>query len=226
MKEKEINFGYVPSALDGSEIILGESSFMSLPLPKEYTYLDFMTPILDQGSDSTCVPHAISAVYDYYYSMNGMYDISSGKFVSKRIAIDQIYNARTNPGNGMSYKEALEFCKHKGVLTADEFKKKTPGAHATKIMEYGKITKLEVLKKSLIINGPALIATYVRSMENDFWNGSGFYGGHATCLIGYSDIKKAFLLRNSWGKGFGMKGYVWFPYNDYDEILEAWAVIA
>lgn len=227
MKEENVvNFGYVPSELDGTELILGESSFMSLPLPKEYSYINYMTPVLDQGTSSTCVPHAISAVYDYYYSMNGFYDNNTGKFQSKRIAIQQIYNAKTNQGEGMSYKEALEFCKNKGVLTDNEYKKKIPGAHPTKIMNYGKILKLEIIKKSLLINGPVLIATYVRSMNNDFWNGTKFYGGHATCLIGYSDMKNAFLLRNSWGTDFGMNGYVWFPYKDFDEILEAWSVIA
>lgn len=228
MKENNImNFGYVPSVLDGTEIILGEGSFVSLPMPKEYSYIDYMSPVMDQGSSSTCVPHAISAVYDYYNAMNGIYDPATGKFISKHIAIQQIYNAKTTPGDGMSYKEALEFCKHRGVLTDIEYKKKIPGACPTKIMNYGKILKLDVVKKSLLINGPVLIATYVRSMTNEkFWEGRDFYGGHATCLIGYSDMKKAFLLRNSWGKSFGTHGYVWFPYSDFDQILEAWAIIA
>ena len=228
MREKNTkNFGYVPSVLDGTEIILGEGSFASLPMPKEYSYIDYMSPVLDQGSTSTCVPHAISAVYDYYNAMNGICDPASGKFISKHIAIQQIYNAKTNKGDGMSYKEALEFCKNKGVLTENEYRKKTPGALPTKIMNYGKIVKMDAIKKSLLINGPVLIATYVRNMNNaNFWEGNDFYGGHATCLVGYSDIEKAFLLRNSWGKNFGIGGYTWFPYDDYDQILEAWAIIA
>lgn len=226
-EENTINFGYVPSKLDGTEIILGESSFMNLPLPKEYTYAKYMTPILDQGSSSTCVPHSISAVYDYYNAMNGFYDPQFGNFLSKQISIQQIYNARTNNGEGMSYKEALEFCKNRGVLTADEYKRHSISAVPTRIMNYGKILKFDFIKKSLFMNGPVLIATYVRNMESDkFWKGNDFYGGHATCFIGYSDIKKAFLLRNSWGKSFGINGYTWFPYDDFDEILEAWAVIA
>lgn len=230
MKNKDNNvrtFGYLPSELDGTEIILGASSFGTLPLPKEYSYVDYMSPVLNQGNESTCVPHAISAVYDYYNAMAGMSDPKTGKFLSKKIAIQQIYNARTNTGNGMSFKEGLEFCKRKGVLTETEYKRHIPGASPTKIMNYGRILKLDIMKKSLLINGPVLIATYVRSMDRpDFWNGDEFFGGHATCFVGYSDIEKAFLLRNSWGKGFGIGGYVWFPYDDFEEILEAWAVIA
>lgn len=37
-------------------------------------------------------------------------------------------------------------------------------------------------------------------------------GGHAVALVGYDDSKQAFLVRNSWGEGWGQKGYFWMPY--------------
>lgn len=50
-------------------------------------------------------------------------------------------------------------------------------------------------------------------------------GGHAIVAVGYDDAKKirnrgggaketvgAFLIRNSWGEGWGEKGYGWLPY--------------
>jgi C1A family cysteine protease len=50
-------------------------------------------------------------------------------------------------------------------------------------------------------------------------------GGHAIAAVGYDDAKKirnaapgaketvgAFLIRNSWGTGWGQKGYGWLPY--------------
>lgn len=40
-----------------------------------------------------------------------------------------------------------------------------------------------------------------------------FLGGHAIMGVGYDDQKKAFLCRNSWGKGWGLKGYFWLPYD-------------
>lgn len=43
-------------------------------------------------------------------------------------------------------------------------------------------------------------------------------GGHAVLVVGYDDnfiingVKGAFLMRNSWGKNWGLGGYFWMPY--------------
>jgi len=43
-------------------------------------------------------------------------------------------------------------------------------------------------------------------------------GGHAVLAVGYDDALEigkcvgAFLIRNSWGEGWGEKGYGWLPY--------------
>jgi len=42
-------------------------------------------------------------------------------------------------------------------------------------------------------------------------------GGHAVLAVGYRDRERRFLVRNSWGPGFGMDGYFSIP---YDYLLE------
>ena len=37
-------------------------------------------------------------------------------------------------------------------------------------------------------------------------------GGHAVCAVGYDDAQQRFIVRNSWGPGWGMKGYFTMPY--------------
>jgi hypothetical protein len=37
-------------------------------------------------------------------------------------------------------------------------------------------------------------------------------GMHAQVIVGYERRDRLFLLRNSWGKGFGDAGYAWVPY--------------
>lgn len=37
-------------------------------------------------------------------------------------------------------------------------------------------------------------------------------GGHAVLLVGYDDSKEWFIVRNSWGEGWGDHGYCYMPY--------------
>jgi C1A family cysteine protease len=37
-------------------------------------------------------------------------------------------------------------------------------------------------------------------------------GGHAVLAVGYDDASQTFLVRNSWGTGWGMAGYFSMPY--------------
>lgn len=38
-------------------------------------------------------------------------------------------------------------------------------------------------------------------------------GGHCVVLVGYDDKKQAFLVRNSWGSGWGEGGHFWMSYS-------------
>ena len=37
-------------------------------------------------------------------------------------------------------------------------------------------------------------------------------GGHAVLIVGYDDTKKWWIVRNSWGVGWGDHGYFYMPY--------------
>jgi len=38
-------------------------------------------------------------------------------------------------------------------------------------------------------------------------------GGHAVLAVGYDDSQNWFIVRNSWGTSWGMKGYFTLPYS-------------
>jgi hypothetical protein len=52
-------------------------------------------------------------------------------------------------------------------------------------------------------------------------------GGHAMCVVGYDDTKYggAFEVMNSWGTGYGEKGFVWIKYKDFSKyVMEAYII--
>ena len=44
--------------------------------------------------------------------------------------------------------------------------------------------------------------------------------GHCIVIVGYDDTKQAWLVRNSWGTGWGTNGYGWFGYGQGEYGLE------
>ena len=52
-------------------------------------------------------------------------------------------------------------------------------------------------------------------------------GGHAVVAVGYDDSIQRFIVRNSWGEGWGMKGYCTMPYGyltDPQLARDFWAI--
>jgi C1A family cysteine protease len=43
-------------------------------------------------------------------------------------------------------------------------------------------------------------------------SGEKVLGGHCVVAVGYDDTQRRFIIRNSWGTGWGMKGYCTMPY--------------
>lgn len=50
-------------------------------------------------------------------------------------------------------------------------------------------------------------------------------GGHAVMAVGHDDNQQRYLIRNSWGTGWGQAGYFWMPYDymhDAQLVSDCW----
>lgn len=203
------NLGLIPSKIDGSEILF--SCPNECEIPEKYSYKNVLPQVINQGRLSICVPCSLSAF------LNWQENIKDGSNNDNSIDLFEIYNSRSNKGNGMTYKEAFKFLKHTGVDSA---------AGKLTIGKYGKINKINDLKFALIANGPCFGALPVYSDDCDFWikkKNQHLQGYHAVSIIGYNE--DGFIIRNSWGTSFCDNGNTVINYKDFEILLEIWTVI-
>lgn len=211
MKQKFV-YGWTPSKLDGTESKFVEPK--NLNIPEEYSYVNNLPPIENQGSTNMCAVYALSVHLDWNYNI----DHGTNNKVSINIDKHKLYDIRENnlEDAGMTFKEALDFLKKKGISSKNGL---------IKIDRYLKVNSFLALKYALIMNGPCVAGLYVRDPDaDDFWNGgSTIYGGHAVAIVGYN--KKGFIIRNSWGTSYGENGYSIITYEDFNKIIECWTIV-
>ena len=170
-----------------------------------------MSNIMDQGEEQICVPCTLSAF------LNWRENIKNGEVKDNKIRIYDIYDSRSNDGEGMTYKDAFKFLKKEGVNSKEGL---------LKINSYGRVTNILSLRHAIIMNGPCFGALPVYSNDYEFWNkksGEYLLGYHAISIIGY-DLD-GFFIRNSWGTYFGDNGYTYIKNEDMGKMLEIWTII-
>ena len=196
--------------MDGTEHVFGNGTEQTT-VPKSYSYRKYLPGVLNQGRESICVPCSISAF------LNWRENLSTGSKKDNRIDYHEIYNIRTNGGDGMTFKEAFHYLRHHGVSSR---------AGNLKIKEYALIRNAIDLRTAIVMNGPCVGALPVYSDRPEFWDrwpGDSFYGYHAISIVGYN--AEGFVIRNSWGTSFGSNGYTVLKYEDFNKLLEVWTIV-
>lgn len=210
MFKEDVQFGFSPSKMDGTEHIFGNGEPQTA-LPNSYSYKKYLPSVLNQGAESICVPCSVSAF------LNWRENLKTGSKKDNKVNYHEIYNIRTNYGEGMTFKEAFHYLRHHGVSSR---------AGILKIKEYALIRNFLDLQSALVMNGPCVGALPVYSDRPEFWNrfpGDKFYGNHAISIVGYN--AEGFIIRNSWGTGFANKGYTILKYEDFNKLLEVWTIV-
>ncbi len=81
------------------------------------------------------------------------------------------------------------------------------------------------LKSAIYSYGPIVVTMNV---YNDFFNyGGGVYhyvsgglaGGHAITVVGWNDPGQYFIVKNSWGTGWGLNGYFYIAYSELSDCV-------
>jgi hypothetical protein len=90
-----------------------------------------------------------------------------------------------------------------------------------KIAGWEQLTTRESIKKALVEKGPCvygmiIFEDFLRYYKSGVYRHAAgrFMGNHAVLIIGYDDAQNCWIIRNSWGTGWGEKGFFRVHYDD------------
>ena len=205
-----MNYGFVPSKMDGTETKFKKIRDFEIPI--EYSYKKYLPSVIDQGNKPICVPCSLSAYINWVINT----DTGENK-VDNEVNLQEIFDSSSvKSSEGMTFKDGLKFLKHEGVSTKE-------GVET--IDRYAAIGSMICLKQALILNGPCVGALPVYdSRVIEFWDSAygDYEGGHAVAIVGYNE--DGFIIRNSWGRSYGDNGYSIIPYDDFNKFMEIWTI--
>ena len=224
-------FGWIPDVPDKRD------HTYSLPVPRalapSVNLTKYCSPVEDQGTVGSCTGNAtvgaleflmvkhklplvdLSRLFAYYNGrvLSGMAGTDSGAYIRnviKTLKVLGVCRESTWPYDAlkvtvrptlMSYIEGLKY----------------------QIKEYERLNSVDEMRACLAAGYPFVFgfSVYESFMSAQVaktgtaampLKDEKLLGGHAVCAVGYSDAKKRFTVRNSWGEKWGKKGYFTLPY--------------
>lgn len=204
-------------------------------LPPSVDLRPQMPPIYDQGQLGSCTANSISAGVQFLRKKEGL----TPDFEPSRLGI--YYNERKDDGDisqdgGSSIRESCKAVAKYGVFPETEWpydvtkyrlKPPTQSTHEAlqhKVTSYLSVQQSASAMKICLASGyPIHVGfTVYESFESQQVEQTGIaplpaahesvLGGHAVMVVGYDDAAGTWLCRNSWGVGWGLAGYLTFPY--------------
>jgi C1A family cysteine protease len=192
-------------------------------------------PVVDQGQLGSCTANAIAGALQFNQMKEKLADV----FPPSRLFIyynERVIEHTVSEDSGAMIRDGIKSVAKDGAphetLWPYDISKFTikPSAAAYKdalkhrAILYQRLTQtLDQLKGCLASGYPFVFGFSVyESFESQAVAKSGKVpmpkpkekqiGGHAVLAVGYDDASKRFIVRNSWGTGWGLAGYFTIPY--------------
>jgi C1A family cysteine protease len=235
MSYKISRYGWLPDLPDQRDHFYAAPVERAVVLPASTDLRPQCPPVYDQGQLGSCTANAIAGAIQFDRLKQRLAQV----FVPSRLFI--YYNERAlehtiDSDSGAQIRDGIKSVARQGDCPETEwpyvitkFKTKpAPRCYADAlkylVVSYQRLTPvLSQLKGCLASGYPFVFGfTVYESFESAQVARTGHaslpgageraIGGHAVVGVGYHDAKQWFIVRNSWGNRWGLKGYFTLPY--------------
>lgn len=218
-------------------------------LPKSVDLRSGCSQVVDQGELGSCTANAIaSGLREYWEKQAGKLTPLSRLWLYWE---ERNMEGTVNEDAGAFIRDGMKVLQKMGCAPEADWPydvakfteapptKATTDAALFKITEYHRVTDLTALKSALAEGYPVVLGIGVyESFESDQVaktgivpmpkRGEKLLGGHAVLAVGYKDDANnigqgVVIVRNSWGRSWGDKGYFYLPYSYFAKyVTDMW----
>ncbi len=227
------SYGWLPDVPDHRDYLYRAIMRAPAILPKKVDLRRTCSPVEDQGSLGSCTAQALAGALEYLDKKDdGGYIDQSRLFIYYN---ERVIEGRIREDSGAMLRDGIKSLVRWGSCPEktwpydiDKFSDTPPrsayaDAKTHTITSYHRILSLEEMRSCLAEGYPFVFGFSVyQSFESPSVARTGsvpmpgprerLLGGHAVVAVGYDDTVQRFLVRNSWGPRWGMKGYCTMPY--------------
>ena len=235
MSRKIARYGWVRDLPDQRDHLYAAPAEILLKLPTSVDLRPQCPDVYDQEQLGSCTANAIAAALEF----DQMKEKQPNIFMPSRLFI--YYNERVIEGTvsedaGAQVRDGIKSVAKQGDCPESlwpyditKFAVKPPPqcyqqALKFKAVNYQRVPQVSNQMKGCLASGYPFVFGFAvyESFESQQVAQTGHapmpapteasIGGHAVMAVGYDDSENWFIVRNSWGAGWGMKGYFTLPY--------------
>jgi C1A family cysteine protease len=239
-RQKIARYGWRPDLPDYRDLLYAAPLSALKKLPPKVDLRKGCPPVYDQGGIGSCTANAIGAAFQFDQKKQGLKSsVPSRLFIYYN---ERDMEGTVNQDSGAYIRDGIKSVNKLGVcpetmwpydgteyppnpkLTLKPSPKCYTEAKKHIAIQYARVARTESQMKGCLASGYPFVYgfTVYESFESNQVaktgvvpmpkTGEEVLGGHAVLAVGYDDSTRRFIVRNSWGTGWGIKGYFTMPY--------------